>query len=203
MGPAFNRLWASSLVSNLADGVLMAAAPLIAISLTDSTVLISITGAMVMLPWLLFAIPIGAMVDRVDRRYILASSNAIRSAVVGASALAIATDRLTIYWLIAAAFVIGVCEVANDTTAQSLIPQILDQKHYEKGNSRLQISETVIQGFVGAPLSGFLFALAIYLPFLLTVLGMQLQRSWLFQFQSNIYRRFAKKLQIKTNLAFL
>ncbi len=57
MGTAFNRLWASSLVSNLADGVLMAAAPLIAISLTDSTVLISITGAMVMLPWLLFAIP--------------------------------------------------------------------------------------------------------------------------------------------------
>jgi MFS family permease len=171
MGPAFNRLWASSLVSNLADGVLMAAAPLIAISLTDSTVLISITGAMVMLPWLLFAIPIGAMVDRVDRRYILAVSNAIRSAVVGASALAIATDRLTIYWLIAAAFVIGVCEVANDTTAQSLIPQILDEKHYEKGNSRLQISETVVQGFVGAPLSGFLYALAIYLPFFVNSIG--------------------------------
>jgi MFS family permease len=171
MGPAFNRLWASSLVSNLADGVLMAAAPLIAISLTDSTVLISITGAMVMLPWLLFAIPIGAMVDRVDRRYILATSNAIRSAVVGAAALAIATDRLTIYWLIAAAFVIGVCEVANDTTAQSLIPQILDEKHYEKGNSRLQISETVVQGFVGAPLSGFLYALAIYLPFFVNSIG--------------------------------
>lgn len=171
MGPAFNRLWASSLVSNLADGVLMAAAPLIAISLTDSTVLISITGAMVMLPWLLFAIPIGAMVDRVDRRYILATSNAIRSAVVGAAALAIATDRLTIFWLIAAAFVIGVCEVANDTTAQSLIPQILDEEHYEKGNSRLQISETVIQGFVGAPLSGFLYALAIYLPFFVNSIG--------------------------------
>lgn len=171
MGPAFNRLWASSLVSNLADGVLMAAAPLIAISLTDSTVLISITGAMVMLPWLLFAIPIGAMVDRVDRRYILATSNAIRSAVVGAAALAIATDRLTIYWLIAAAFVIGVCEVANDTTAQSLIPQILDEEHYEKGNSRLQISETVIQGFIGAPLSGFLYALAIWLPFFINSIG--------------------------------
>jgi MFS family permease len=171
MGPAFNRLWAGSIVSNLADGVLIAAAPLLAITLTDSTVLISITGAMVMLPWLLFAIPIGAMVDRIDRRYILATSNAIRSAVVGASALAIATDRLTIYWLIAAAFVIGVCEVANDTTAQSLIPQILDEKHYEKGNSRLQISETVVQGFVGAPLSGFLYALAIYLPFFVNSIG--------------------------------
>jgi MFS family permease len=171
MGPAFNRLWAGSIVSNLADGVLIAAAPLLAITLTESTVLISIIGAMVMLPWLLFAIPIGAMVDRVDRRFILAGSNAIRSAVIGVMALGIATGHVTIYWLIFSAFVIGICQVATDTTAQSLIPQILDEEHYEKGNSRLQISETVIQGFIGAPLSGFLYALAIWLPFFMNSIG--------------------------------
>jgi MFS family permease len=171
MSPAFNRLWAGSIVSNLADGVLIAAAPLLAITLTDSTVLISIIGAMVMLPWLLFAMPIGVMVDRVDRRFILAGSNAIRSVVVGAIALLIATDHITIYWLIFSAFIIGVCEVATDTTAQSLIPQILEEEHYEKGNSRLQISETVIQGFIGSPLSGFLYALAIWLPFFINSVG--------------------------------
>jgi len=171
MGPAFNRLWAGSIISNLADGVLIAAAPLLAITLTDSTVLISVIGAMVMLPWLLFAMPIGVMVDRVDRRFILAGSNAIRSAVIGIMALGIATGHVTIYWLIISAFVIGVCEVATDTTAQSLIPQILDEQHYEKGNSRLQISETVIQGFIGSPLSGFLYALAIWLPFFINSIG--------------------------------
>jgi len=138
---------------------------------TDSTVLISIIGAMVMLPWLLFAMPIGVMVDRVDRRFILAGSNAIRSAVIGILALGIATGHVTIYWLIFSAFIIGVCEVATDTTAQSLIPQILDKEHYEKGNSRLQISETVIQGFIGSPLSGFLYALAIWLPFFINSIG--------------------------------
>jgi MFS family permease len=171
MGPAFNRLWAGNLVSNLADGVLIAAAPLLAITLTDSTVLISVIGAMVMLPWLLFAIPIGVMVDRVDRRKILAFSNAFRAFVIGALAVGIATGDVTIYWLIAGAFIIGVCEVANDTTAQSLIPQILDEEHYEKGNSRLQISETVVQGFIGSPLSGFLYALAMYLPFFINSIG--------------------------------
>ena len=172
MGPAFNRMWASSIVSNLSDGILIAAAPLLAISLTDSTVLISAIGAMVMLPWLLFAIPIGVLVDRVDRRYILAGANATRSAVVGVLALLIATDHVTIYWLLVASFVIGVCEVAADTTAQSLIPQILEEKNFEKGNSRLQISETVIQGFVGAPLSGFIYAIAIALPFFINSLGL-------------------------------
>ena len=172
MGPAFNRMWASSIISNFSDGILIAAAPLLAISLTDSTVLISAIGAMVMLPWLLFAIPIGVIVDRVDRRFILAGANATRSAVVGLLALLIATDNDSIYWLLFASFVIGVCEVAADTTAQSLIPQILEEKNFEKGNSRLQISETVIQGFVGAPLSGFIYAIAISLPFFINSLGL-------------------------------
>jgi len=171
MGKAFNRLWSASLVSNLSDGVLLAAAPLLAITLTDNTVLISLLGAMVMLPWLLFAIPIGTLVDRLDRRYILAGTNLLRSAVVGALAFTIAADLVTIHFLILAAFIIGTCEVASDTTAQSLIPQILEEKHFEKANSRLQISETVVQGFIGAPLSGFLYALAIYIPFFFNSVG--------------------------------
>jgi MFS family permease len=171
MGPAFNRMWASSVISNLSDGILIAAAPLLAITLTDSTVLISAIGAMVMLPWLLFAIPIGVLVDRVDRRFILAGANATRSALVGLLALLIATDKVTIYWLLLASFVVGVCEVAADTTAQSLIPQILEEKNFEKGNSRLQISETIVQGFIGAPLSGFIYAIAISLPFFINSLG--------------------------------
>jgi MFS family permease len=102
----------------------------------------------------------------------LAGANATRSAVVGVLALLIATDHVTIYWLLVASSVIGVCEVAADTTAQSLIPQILEEKNFEKGNSRLQISETVIQGFVGGPLSGFIYAIAIALPFFINSLGL-------------------------------
>ena len=101
----------------------------------------------------------------------MAGANATRSAVVGLLALLIATEHVSIYWLLLSAFVIGVCEVAADTTAQSLIPQILEEKNFEKGNSRLQISETVIQGFVGAPLSGFIYAIAISLPFFINSLG--------------------------------
>ena len=171
MGPAFNRMWAASIVSNLADGVLGAAAPLLAITLTDNTVLISSLGAMVMLPWLLFAIPIGALVDRLDRRFILAGSNSIRALIVGCVALGVATHHVTIYWLILASFIIGICEVAADTTSQSLIPQVLQKENFEKGNSRLSISETVVQGFIGSPLSGALYAIAIYLPFFFNSFG--------------------------------
>ena len=171
MGPAFNRMWAGSMVSNLSDGVLLAAAPLLAITLTSNTILISAVGAMVMLPWLLFAIPIGALVDRVDRRFILASANTTRSIVVGLLALLVATNRVSIYHLILAAFIIGTCEVASDTTSQSLIPQLLQQEDLEKGNSRLSVSEVVFQGFIGAPISGFLYAISMAIPFFFNSVG--------------------------------
>ena len=124
-----------------------------------------------MLPWLLFAIPIGLIVDRVDKRLLVTFTNSLRFLIAGLLSLAIATDVVTIYWLLLAAFLIGICEVASDTAAQSLIPVILEKKNFEKANSRLNIAETVIQNFVGAPLSGFLYATAIVLPFLLNSLG--------------------------------
>jgi MFS family permease len=171
LGPAFNRLFSASVISNLSDGLLAVAAPLLAISLTKDPILISMLSAFVMLPWLLFAIPIGLIVDRTDKRLLVTFTNSMRFIAAGLVALAISTDTITIYWLLLATFFIGTCEVASDTAAQSLIPVILDKKNYEKANSRLNIAETVIQNFIGAPLSGFLYATAIVLPFILNSLG--------------------------------
>ena len=81
LGPAFNRLWSASLASNLADGLFKTSALLLAATLTKDPVVISILAAVVMLPWLLFAIPIGGLVDRIDRRLLLATANAIRFAM--------------------------------------------------------------------------------------------------------------------------
>ncbi|MFZ9840759.1 MAG: MFS transporter, partial [Candidatus Nanopelagicales bacterium] len=171
LGPSFNRLWSASLFGNLADGLLRTAAPLLAISLTDDPVKISIISAIVMLPWLLFAIPVGGLVDRVDRRIAIAGSNAIRFLAVAFAALIIANESMTIEYLYLLSFVVGVCEVVADTAAQAMVPQLLDESQYESGNSRLQMSETVVSDFVGAPTSGFLYAAAIFLPFIATSLG--------------------------------
>ncbi|MDE2386616.1 MAG: hypothetical protein KGL77_02845, partial [Actinomycetales bacterium] len=64
LGAPFNRLWAATLSSHVADGVLATAAPLLAATLTQDPVLISGLAATVMLPWLLFGIPIGGLIDR-------------------------------------------------------------------------------------------------------------------------------------------
>lgn len=171
LGASFSRLWSASLITNLADGVIITAAPLLAVSLTSDPVLIAALTACISLPWLLLAIPIGVIVDKFDRRFLIATANGVRFLVAASIALAIATHTITIYWLFLTTFIIGTCEVLADTSAQALIPLILEPSQYEKGNSRLQISETVVQGFIGTPISGFLYAAAIYLPFIANSAG--------------------------------
>jgi MFS family permease len=186
LGPAFNRLFSASVISNLSDGLLAVAAPLLAISLTKDPVLISMLSAFVMLPWLLFAIPIGLIVDRSNKRLLITLTNSIRFITAGLVALAISTDTITIYWLLLATFLIGTCEVATDTAAQSLIPVILEKKNFEKANSRMNIAETVIQNFIGAPLSGFLYATAIVLPFILNSLGFLIAAIFVFMIPAHL-----------------
>jgi len=171
LGSDFSRIWSASLITNLGDGVLRLAAPLLAVSLTEDPVLISLLSALSLLPWLFFAIPIGAYVDHTDRRKALVLGNLIRSAIGIAIAFMVSQDLINIWLFLVAVFGIGICEVLVDTTSQSVLPQILDKKDFERGNSRLQISEVIVSQFAGSPLGGFLYAIAIALPFYFSTAG--------------------------------
>lgn len=168
---AFNRLWSAAIASNFADGVLRVAVPLIAVKLTTAPVSISAISALGMLPWLLFAIPIGGLADRVNRRTFLAVAHAIRTFTAAAISLAITTNHLTISWLFLAVAVFGTCEVIADTTAQTLIPRLLAKDELERGNSRLYLAETVVQDFMGGPTGGLLYGISIGIPLFVSSAG--------------------------------
>lgn len=171
LGHDFSRIWSASLITNLVDGVLRLAAPLLAVSLTEDPILIGALTALGLLPWLFFAIPIGAIVDRVDRRKALVLGNSLRSVIALFIAFAVSQDFINIWLLLISVFFFGICEVLVDTTSQAVLPQILDKSNYERGNSRLQISEVIVSQFAGAPLSGLLYAVSIALPFFFSTTG--------------------------------
>lgn len=171
LGPDFNRIWSAGLITNLADGVLRLAAPLLAITLTRDPVLISLLSALSLLPWLFFAVPIGAVVDRVDRRKALFLGNIARAAIGLVVSYIVYQDSMTIEILLLATFLWGVCEVLVDTTSQAILPEILKSDQLERGNSRLNTAEVIVAQFVGTPLGGLLYAAAIALPFFLSGVG--------------------------------
>ena len=171
LGHDFSRIWSASLITNLVDGVLRLAAPLLAVALTEDPILIGALSALGLLPWLFFAIPIGAIVDRVDRRKALVLGNSLRAVIALFIAFAVSQGFINIWLLLISVFFFGICEVLVDTTSQAVLPQILDKSNYERGNSRLQISEVIVSQFAGAPLSGLLYAVSIALPFFFSTTG--------------------------------
>ena len=171
LGHDFTRIWSASLITNLVDGVLRLAAPLLAVSLTQDPVLIGALTALGLLPWLFFAIPIGAMVDRFDRRKALILGNGLRAVIALFIAFSVSQGFINIWLLLISVFFFGICEVLVDTTSQAVLPQILDKSNYERGNSRLQISEVIVSQFAGAPLGGLIYAISIALPFYFSTTG--------------------------------
>jgi MFS family permease len=161
LGPNYRKLWSSSAVSNLADGVFVVALPLIAVQLTDSPMLVAGVSLAGRLPWLVFVLFAGALADRLDRRVTMRNVQLMRVAVVGLMAAMALTDMLALPVLYLAAFVLGVGETLFDTAAQSIMPSIVSREQLSRANGRLYAVELTMNAFVGPPLGGFLVAASI------------------------------------------
>ena len=163
--PAFRRLWASSGLSNLADGVLKTAVPLVAVRYTTSPALIAGVALALSLPWLVVALPAGALVDRWNRRTTMLAANSVRAAVLAAVALVALSGHGSIWVLYAAAILIGCSEVFYDTTAQSILPMLVPRTELQRANGRLYAVELTTNSFVGPPLGGAVAAAGVAIAF--------------------------------------
>jgi MFS family permease len=89
LGSAYAKLWSAGLVSFVGDGIYYTALPLLAATLTRDPLAVASVEVAAQLPWLLFALHAGALVDRWDRRRVLWATDAYRSLVVLALAVAV------------------------------------------------------------------------------------------------------------------
>ena len=166
------RLFTSSTVSNLGDGMVVAAGPLLALQLTNDSRLIAAVTFAAMLPWLVLSLPAGVYLDRHDRQKIMYRANLVRGLVFTLIAVSAANDTLNIYLLIAASAVAGVCELFFDMSSQAILPAIVDEESLELANSRLYISQIISNGFIGLPLGAWIFVIAISAPFAVNAIAL-------------------------------
>jgi MFS family permease len=169
LGLSFWQLWSASTLSNLADGLVKIALPLVAVTLTDSPGLVSGVTLAVTLPWLLFALPAGALADRVDRRVAMVTANVVRGATVASLAvplvLGLESSTAAIWALYAMALLLGTAETVYDTSAQSILPQVVARDRLPRANGRLIAAELTANEFVGPPLGGLLVAAGVAAAF--------------------------------------
>ncbi|SFF51578.1 Predicted arabinose efflux permease, MFS family [Actinacidiphila alni] len=174
--PAFLRLWAASGVSGLGDGVYLAALPLLASSLTHDPFTLSLVAATALVPWLLFGLIGGALVDRWDRQRTMWTVDAGRAVLLAVPVVAAAFDVLSIPLLVGVAFLLGTGQLLFDTAAQAYIPELLSREPagLRVANSRLQATTSAGEGFVGPPTGSVLFTIGRAVPFALDALSFAL-----------------------------
>lgn len=171
LGRPFWRLYASSATSNLADGIGRIALPLLATHYTHSPVLIAGLSSLTFVPWLLFALPSGALVDRVDRRRAMAAANGVRATAMIALAVLVAAHQAGVAALYVVAFALGLAETVYDSAIRAMVPQVVEGDRLDSANGLLTVEETLGQTFLGSPLGSWLVAVAAAAPFALNGAG--------------------------------
>jgi Transmembrane secretion effector len=167
LGPDFAKLWTANAVSNLGDGVTLVAGPLLAATLTRDPRLVAGLAVAQRLPWLLFSLVSGALVDRLDRRRLMVRVDAARCLAVGGLGVAVLADAATLPLLYAVFFALGTAETLFDNAAVSILPAVVPKDRLARANGRLLGAQMVANELVAPPLGGLLFATAAAVPFLL------------------------------------
>ncbi|MBN6039955.1 MFS transporter [Amycolatopsis sp. 195334CR] len=159
---SFRRLWWATGCTSIGTGAATTALPLLAVSLSPDPRHVTLVAAATYLPWLLFALPAGALLDRGDRIGLMWRAQAVQVLLVG---LLAALGHLGLAVVVLLAFTIGACEVLVGNGAQTVVPDLVAPASLHRANSAQQAVTTIGQQFAGPPLGSALFAVAAALPF--------------------------------------
>ncbi len=100
-------LWSGQVVSTVGSAAASIVYPLLILALTGSPAAAGIASAARVVPYLLFSLPVGALIDRWDRKRVMIWSDLGRVVAVATIPLALAFDALTVIQLYVVAFVEG------------------------------------------------------------------------------------------------
>jgi predicted MFS family arabinose efflux permease len=172
--PTFNRLAWSNLAAQSAEQIALAAAPIVAVLLLGvgegETGLLQTA---LTLPFILFAIPAGLLADRISRRWLMTSAEALRAAALAAILALIWLNLLTLPLLALSGFIAVCGTVTYSVAAPALVPSLVSPDLLPAANARIELARTVafasgpalggvLVGWVGAaPAFGFAAALSV------------------------------------------
>ena len=166
LGRGFRWLLASSWMTNLGDGITLAAGPLLVASQTLNPLAVAMAALLQRLPWLMFGLYAGVVADRVSRRAIVITTGFARVLILILLITSILTHRVDTAVVLAALFLFGVNETFANTATTTLLPMLVDKSDLGIANSRT-LAGTIVGGqLAGPPIGAALFAAGMALPFI-------------------------------------
>lgn len=151
--PAYRRLWWAWTVSLFGDGVRGLALPLYVAVQTRSPLAASAVTVAEVLPWLLVALPAGAIVDRAPARLIVVIAHSTRAVLTAALVVTIVTDYARVPVMCAFAFALATAETFAYPASQVLLVELAGPADLKKANSQFYTVHTIGINLAG-PLAG-------------------------------------------------
>ena len=122
---AFRRLWLSNSASSTVRWLDLVVLAIFTFDLTDSPSRVALIFFFRMLPRLLFSVPIGTLVDRVDRRSLLLAVQSLQAIAAAVLATLVLTDLVAYWQVIAFALVSGTLWTAEFNLRRALIADLV------------------------------------------------------------------------------
>lgn len=161
----FQILWLAQVTSEVGTAVSSVAYPLLVLALTHSAARAGVVGFAASLPWFLFSLPAGALVDRFDRKRVMLTCEACRAFALGSIAVALAIHQLHFVQIAVVAFVETSFAIPFFVSERAALRQVVAEGQLGDAVSQNQ-ARAFAGGLVGPPLGGFLFGLGRGVPFL-------------------------------------
>ncbi len=118
-------LWSGQVVSTLGTTASTVVYPLLILALTGSPQAAGIAGALRALPYLVLSLPVGALIDRWDRKRVMILCNVGRGLATLSIPVAMAFDALTLWQIYAATLVEGSLFVFFNIAEVAALPRVV------------------------------------------------------------------------------
>ncbi|HEY4998429.1 MAG TPA: MFS transporter, partial [Usitatibacter sp.] len=118
-------LWSGQVASTLGTTASNVVVPLLILAITSSPEAAGIAGALRALPYLVFSLPVGALIDRWDRKAVMIRCDVGRAIAVASIPVAIAFDALTLAQIYAVALVEGSLFVFFNIAEVAALPRVV------------------------------------------------------------------------------
>ncbi|WP_217641693.1 MFS transporter [Actinopolyspora alba] len=163
----------------MADGVRAAALPLYTAVSTRDPLAVSAVAVAEVVPWLLIALPAGALVDRLRCRGTLVLAHSFRAVVTLLLVWFVHTGQAGLSVLLCCAFLLSSAETFADSATQSLLVSAAGEKDLERANGRFVGAETIGVEIAGPLAAAGLFAWRPSLCFALTASAFCFAALWI------------------------
>lgn len=160
----YNLLWAGQMVSSVGTQASTLAFPLLLLALTGSPAQAGLASALRALPYVVFSLPAGALVDRWDRKRVMLVCDALRAVALGSIPVALALGHLSALQIYAVSLIEGSLFVFFNVAEAASLPRIVSTEQIPAATAQNQATEA-LSALVGPPFGGFLFGVAQSLPF--------------------------------------